>query len=128
MAFTSWMLGLAQASGAGGGSAVPGGGGGGLMSMMPILLMVVVFYFLLIRPQQKKAKEHRAMLSALKVGEEIVTSGGLLGRITGLSDRIITIEVAEKIRLRVLRSHILGRKDEIKEGEVERPSTAPASS
>lgn len=128
MLFTSWMLGLAQAAGSGGGSAVPGAGGGGLAGLMPILLMVPIFYFLLIRPQQKKAKEHREMLSALKVGEEIVTSGGLIGRITGLNDRVVTVEVAEKIRLRVLRSHILGRRADVKEGEAERPSPAAAPS
>lgn len=110
----SWITLLAQAGnqnaqGKGGGSAIPGCGGGGMMQLLPLLLMFVVFYFLLIRPQQKKAREHQQMLANLKRGDQIVTSGGMLGKITGLSDRMVTIEVAEKIRLRVLRSHIAGK-------------------
>ena len=80
-----------------------------MAQLVPILLMFVVFYFLLIRPQQKKAREHQDMLANLKRGDEIVTSGGMLGKITGLDDRMVTLEVAEKIRLRVLRSHIAGK-------------------
>lgn len=80
--------------------------------LLPIILMFVVFYFLLIRPQQKKAKDHQTMLSNLKRGDDIVTTGGLLGKITGLNDRTVTVEVAEKIRLRILRSHIAGKQSE----------------
>lgn len=104
-----WMELLAQAAGKGGGSQVPGGCGGGLVNLAPMLLMFAVFYFLLIRPQQKKAKEHREMLQQLKRGDRIITNGGMLGTITGVTDRYITLEVAEKIRLRILRSHILGK-------------------
>ena len=108
-----WISLLAQAQGKGGGSQVPGAGcGGGMMNLMPMLLMFVVFYFLLIRPQQKKAKEHRDMLAELKRGDEIITNGGMLGKITGVTDRTLTIEVAEKIRLRVLRSHVLGKQSQ----------------
>ena len=108
---------LAQAQGKGGGSQVPGCGGGGMMQLLPLLLMFVVFYFLLIRPQQKKAKEHQTMLSNLKRGDNIVTTGGLLGKITGLTDKTITVEVAEKIRLRVLRSHVAGKQAEVESAE-----------
>lgn len=104
-----WFNLLAQAQGKGGGSQVPGGCGGGLANLLPMILMFAVFYFLLIRPQQKKAKEHREMLNNLKRGDEIITNGGMLGKVTGLTDRYVTLEVAEKIRLRVLRSHILGK-------------------
>jgi len=104
-----WMTLLAQATGKGGGSQVPGCGGGGLAQMLPLILMFVVFYFLLIRPQQKKMKEHREMLSNLKRGDQVISNGGLMGRISGLTDKIVTIEVAEKIRVRVLRSHIAGK-------------------
>jgi len=88
----------------------PGGGGGagGLGSFLPLILMFVVFYFLLIWPQQKKAKAHRQVLSNLKKGDEIVTSGGLYGTITGITDTVITLEIAEKVRIKVARSSIAG--------------------
>jgi preprotein translocase subunit YajC len=70
--------------------------------------MFVVFYFLLIWPQQKKAKAHRQVLSNLKKGDEIVTSGGLYGTITGITDTVITLEIAEKVRIKVARSSIAG--------------------
>jgi preprotein translocase subunit YajC len=116
LSYLHWLALLAQsnAQGKGGGQQVPGCMGGGMAQMVPILLMFVVFYFLLIRPQQKKAKEHQTMLQNLKRGDQIVTTGGMLGKITGLDDRMCTLEVAEKIRLRILRSHIAG-----KQGSVE---------
>lgn len=108
-----WTSLLAQATGKGGGSPVPGCGGGGFAQLIPLILMFVVFYFLLIRPQQKRAKEHQNMLSNLKRGDQVVTNGGMLGKITGLADKTVTLEVAEKIRLRVLRSHIAGKQSEL---------------
>jgi preprotein translocase subunit YajC len=89
---------------------LPGGGGGagGLGSFLPLILMFVVFYFLLIWPQQKKAKAHRQVLSTLKKGDEVVTSGGLYGTITGITDTVITLEIAEKVRIKVARSSIAG--------------------
>ena len=83
---------------------------GGIMSFIPLILIFVIFYFLLIRPQQKKAKEHQAYLSNLKKGDGIVTSGGLHGLITGLTDTVVTLEIAENIRVKVSRQHILGSK------------------
>lgn len=65
-----------------------------------------IFYFLVIRPQQKQLKEHRLKLSRLKKGDEVVTTGGLIGSIHALTDNILTLEVAEKTRVRVLRSQI----------------------
>lgn len=89
---------------------LPGGGGGagGIGSFLPLILMFVVFYFLLIWPQQKKAKAHRQVLSTLKKGDEVVTSGGLYGTITGITDTVITLEIAEKVRIKVARSSIAG--------------------
>jgi preprotein translocase subunit YajC len=89
---------------------LPGGGGGagGLGSFLPLILMFVVFYFLLIWPQQKKAKAHRAVLANLKKGDEVVTSGGLYGSITGITDTVVTLEIAEKVRIKVSRSSIAG--------------------
>lgn len=85
-------------------------GGGGIMSFIPLILIFAIFYFLLIRPQQKKAKEHQAFLLNLKKGDGVVTSGGLHGEITGLTDTVITLEVAENLKLKVSRQHILGSK------------------
>ena len=89
---------------------LPGGGGqgGGLGSFLPLILMFVVFYFLLIWPQQKKAKAHRAVLANLKKGDEVVTSGGLYGTITGITDTVVTLEIAKKVRIKVSRSSIAG--------------------
>ena len=92
-----------------GNSPIPGCGGGGMMNLLPLILMFVVFYFLLIRPQQKKMKEHQEMLKNLKRGDQIISNGGLVGKITGLTDKMVTLEVAERIRVRVLRSHIAGK-------------------
>ena len=89
-----------------------GSGEGGpslFTSFIPILLIFVIFYFLLIRPQQKKQKQHQEMLGALRKGDNIITTGGVLGRITGLTDQYAVIEVQEKVRMRVLRSHIAGK-------------------
>ena len=95
-------------SGSGGAS----GGAGGLMQLAPLLLMFVIFYFLLIRPQQKTAKKHQEFLKNLKVGDRVVTSGGLYGQITGLTDQAITLEIADKVRVKVARNGIAGSAQE----------------
>ena len=87
----------------------PGQGGsqaGGFASFVPLVLMFVIFYFLLIRPQQKKAKEHQAMLGELKKGDKVVTSGGIHGTITKVDETDVTMEVADKVRIKVTRSNI----------------------
>ena len=76
------------------------------VSMQPLILMFVIFYFLLIRPQQKRTKEHRQMLSNLKKGDRIVTSGGIHGRITGMDDVTLTVEIADKVRVKVARGNV----------------------
>lgn len=92
---------------AGGGAA--GGLSGLLTGPLPMLvLMFVVFYFLLIRPQQKKTKALREMLGALKAGDQIVTSGGIYGRITGISDQTLVIEIAPQVRIKVQRASVAG--------------------
>jgi len=98
------MIDLAYAMTGGSG----GGQGGGLGAFVPLILMFAIFYFLLIRPQQKKAKAHKAMLSAVKKGDRVVSSGGLHGVITGLSDEVVTMEIAPKIRVKVSRGSIAG--------------------
>ena len=80
--------------------------GGDLMAFLPMVAIFVVFYFLLIRPQQKKAKEARAMLDALQKGDEVVSAGGVLGRITKLGDQYVTVEIAPNTEITVQRAAI----------------------
>ncbi len=82
------------------------GGGDFLVSMLPLILIFVVFYFLLIRPQQQKMKAHRAMVGSLQVGTEIVTSGGVLGKVTKVGEQFLTVEVADGVELRVQRNTV----------------------
>ena len=77
-----------------------------LMGLMPLLLMFVIFYFLLIRPQQKRAKDQKAMIGALQRGDEIVTSGGLQGKITGVTDESLTVEIAKDVRVKIDRNAV----------------------
>ena len=79
-----------------------------IAQFVPLILIFVVFYFLLIRPQQKKAKEHQSYLSNLKKGDKVVTGGGIHGQIAGLSDTVVTLEIAENVRIKVNRSAIAG--------------------
>lgn len=84
-------------------AAAPEAQGDPLMSFLPLILIFVVFYFLLIRPQSKKAKEHREMVAALAKGDEVVTSGGLLGRISKVGDNFVELEVADGVTVKVQR-------------------------
>lgn len=79
---------------------------GALSSFIPLILMFVIFYFLLIRPQQKKTKEHQNMVSNLKKGDAVITTGGIHGRITSTDDSTVTMEIAEKVRIKVTRGNI----------------------
>ena len=84
-------------------AASPGGGLGGLL---PIIAMFVIFYFFLIRPQQKRQKAHQEMLSRLKKGDQVVTNGGIIGSIFALTDNELVVEVADRVKLKVLRSQV----------------------
>lgn len=77
-----------------------------LEGMLPIVLIFVVFYFLLIRPQQKRAKEHRNMVEALGVGDEVVTAGGILGKVTRVDEQWLRVEVAKGFEVNVARSTV----------------------
>jgi len=96
-----WLIPSAYAQAAGG--AQPNA----FVQLLPLVLIFVVFYFLLIRPQAKRAKEHKAMVAALAVGDEVVTSGGLLGKITETGDQFLTVEIADGVRVKVQR-HTVG--------------------
>jgi len=95
---------LAYAMGQGGAGAQ--GAGGGFTAFIPLILMFVIFYFLLIRPQQKKSKDHREMIGNLKKGDRIITSGGIHGRITGADESTLTVEIAEKVRIKLNRGNV----------------------
>lgn len=84
------------------------GAGGTIASFIPLILIFVVFYFLLIRPQQKQAKEHQQFLNDLKNGNKVITKGGLHGTITGLTETVVTLEIAQDVRVKVSRSAIAG--------------------
>ena len=77
-----------------------------LMQFLPLVLIFVVFYFLLIRPQTKRAKEHRAMVAALETGAEVVTAGGILGKVVELGDQFVVVEIADGVRVKVQRHTI----------------------
>ncbi|MBT5186760.1 MAG: preprotein translocase subunit YajC [Kordiimonadaceae bacterium] len=84
-----------------------GGGDGGLMGLLPFVLIFVVFYFLLIRPQQKRAKEHKSMVEALKRGDKVVTSGGIVAKVSKvIDDNEVELEIAKEVKVRVIRSTI----------------------
>ena len=99
----------------------PGAGGlGSLVSFAPLILVFIIFYILLIRPQQKKAKEHQRMLGQLKKNDDVMTSGGIYGKVVALADTVVTLEVAPNVRIRVHRpqiSDILKEKVVTKEGK-----------
>jgi preprotein translocase subunit YajC len=90
-------------------AAAEAGGGlqSSLMSMLPLILMFVVLYFVMIRPQMKKQKEHRAMIDALAKGDEIVTGGGMLGKVTKLGEGNISLEVAAGVEIQIQRSSVV---------------------
>jgi len=78
-----------------------------LFSMLPLVLVFVVFYFFLIRPQTKRQKEHKEMVAKLSVGDEIVTAGGVLGRVTEVGEQFVQVEVTDGVRIKVQR-HTIG--------------------
>ena len=106
------MVGLAFAMGT-----PPGGAAGGpqsaIMNLVPLIFMFGIFYFLLIRPQQKKAKEHRALIDALKKGDQVMTAGGVHGKITAIDGDIVTLEIATGVNIKIGRGFIsnLTKKD-----------------
>jgi preprotein translocase subunit YajC len=86
----------------------PAAGCGDPSSLFLMLGMLVVFYFLLIRPQQKKAKEHKAMVDALKPGDNVILHSGLFGRVAGIDGNVMKVEIAKGTEVRVLRNYVAG--------------------
>mgnify|MGYP001291831188 CR=1 FL=1 len=77
-------------------------------TLIPLVVIFAIFYFLMIRPQQKQQKKHREMLGALKRGDKVVTRGGVIGTIHGITDNVITLEVAENVRMKFSRDAVAG--------------------
>jgi len=100
------MFGIAYALGTAGNSG--GGKQAGLMQFLPLILIFVIFYFLLILPQQRKIKKHRDFLKELEKGKTVVTSSGIHGKITGITDSIVTLEIAPNVKIKVSRDQVLG--------------------
>jgi len=84
-------------------AAASGGTESLLATMLPMVAIFAIFYFLMIRPQQKKQKEHRAMIDALEKGNEVVTAGGVVGRVSKVEDQYVTLEIAQGVEIRVQR-------------------------
>jgi preprotein translocase subunit YajC len=80
--------------------------GGGLAGFLPLILIFVVFYFMLIRPQMKRAKEHRKMVAELSKGDEVVTNGGLLGKITDIKESFVTVRIADGVEIKLQRQAV----------------------
>ena len=95
----SFFISDAMAQAAGGATSSPG-----WMQFLPMILLFVVFYFLLIRPQQKRTKQHREMVAGLSKGDEVVTNGGILGKITDVTDNFLTIEISKGVEIKVQRN------------------------
>lgn len=108
---TAW----AQGAGGGSGGAPPAGPGGMFVSFLPFVLIFIVFYFLLILPQQRKQKKHRAMLEGLKKGDRVLTTGGVMGSVAALNKEVVTVQVADNVRIKVRREYIA----ELQEGQEE---------
>ena len=89
-----------------------------LMGIMPWLLIFVIFYFLMIRPQQRRVKQHQATLAAIKKGDQVITGGGIRGKVTKVTDDEAEVEIASNVRIRVIKSTI---------SHVLDPSTKPAN-
>jgi len=96
---------LAHAMGAPGGG---GGQGGDIQFIIMMAVIFLIFYFLLIRPQQKKQKELREMIDNMKHGDTVITTGGIYGKVTAVTENTVTLEIADKVRIKVLKSHIGG--------------------
>ncbi len=100
MLFDNFAFAMGGAAGNGGAQGNP------LGAFVPLILMFAIFYFLLIRPQQKKAKQHKEMINNLKIGDRIVTNGGIYGTIVRMKDQTVLVEIAEKVQVEMLRNTV----------------------
>jgi preprotein translocase subunit YajC len=85
-------------------------GGSGMEGIVMLVVMFAIFYFLLIRPQQKRAKQHKELVENLKAGDQVVTAGGIHGKVVAVQDTLVTLEIASNVRIKISRSSIVGTK------------------
>jgi preprotein translocase subunit YajC len=93
-------------------AAAPGGGGAFIVQILPLLLVFIIFYFLMIRPQQRRMKEHQATIAAVQKGDQVVTAGGIRGKVTKVTDDEVEVEIAQSIKVCIVKStlsHVLGK-------------------
>lgn len=94
----------AYAMGAGG--QAQGGQGNPILSILPLIIMFAVFYFLIILPQQKKAKKHKEMINSVKKGDNVLTVGGMYGKVVGVAEKAITIDIGDGVKVRINKNYI----------------------
>lgn len=99
------MTSVAYAAGPAGGDAMSI-----IMSVAPLVLIFIVFYFLLILPQKKKAQEHKQMLESIQKGDDVITTGGIHGKVVGIADNVLTLDVGDKVKIKVSREYIAQKK------------------
>ena len=93
-------------------AAAPGGGASFMVQILPLLFVFVIFYFLMIRPQQRRMKEHQATIAAVQKGDQVITAGGIRGKVTKVSDDEVEVEIAQGIKVRIVKStlsHVLDK-------------------
>jgi len=95
-----------------GNAAAQQGGRPGYEGIIMLVIMFAIFYFLLIRPQQKRAKQHKQLIESLKVGDQVVTAGGIHGKVVGIQDAVVTLEIATGVKVKINRASVVGGKQE----------------
>ncbi|MDH5527360.1 MAG: preprotein translocase subunit YajC [Nitrospirota bacterium] len=110
---TDWTELIGPATAYAQGGTAPTGGGAFLTSFAPFIVIFVLFWVLLIRPQQKRQKEHRSLVDNLKKGDKVITNGGMFGTVMAVSSETITLQVADNVKIKMLRSEIMGMQAEI---------------
>ncbi|HXC62099.1 MAG TPA: preprotein translocase subunit YajC [Nitrospiria bacterium] len=124
-----WLSGMVQTGGEAWaqapGGLIGGNGMGTIGAVLPFVLIFVLFYFLLLRPQQQRQSRQKQMLAALKKGDHVVTTGGMIGTVVALAKEVVTLQVAEKVRIKVLRDSITEvRGEDLEEASSERGGAA----
>ena len=106
------LFGAAEAFAMAGNAGGQPGGRPGYEGIIMLVIMFAIFYFLLIRPQQKRAKQHKELVESLKVGDQVVTAGGIHGKVAAVQDTVVTVEVAAGVKIKVNRTSIVSSKQE----------------
>ncbi len=101
---------ISEAYAMAGNAAAQEGGRPGYEGIIMLVIMFAIFYFLLIRPQQKRAKQHKQLSEALKVGDQVITAGGIHGKVAAIQENVVTIEVATGVKIKINRSSVVGTK------------------